>query len=131
MTTPDCRTCGLCCVSPQDQEAFCDLDEEDEQRLGKSWVRRNVMRYSFYDSMMEMIQHGQALPPGAIKTRWKPVKAGPLKGHQVCACVALRGSVMNQVSCSVYDRRPDTCREAVVPGGRTCKEIRRMYKELK
>lgn len=128
VTTPDCRKCGLCCVSPYDQDAFCDLGWEDEQRIGLSWVRRNVVRYSFSERLAAAFQ-GEELPPGAIRTRWKPVKAGPLKGGKACACVALRGSILHQVSCSIYERRPRACREAVVPGDKVCQEIRREYQE--
>ena len=126
---PDCRTCGLCCVAPHDQDSFCDLDEEDEERIGESWVRRNVMRYSTFERFLAAANTGQRLPPGAIRTRWKPVKAGPLKGHRACACVALRGSILRRVSCSIYGRRPKVCREAIAPGDHTCLDLRRVYQQ--
>jgi len=123
---PDCRSCGLCCVAMYDQESFCDVESEDLERLGVRWVRRNVLFSSLLDRMCSRID-GAQWPLGAIMTRSRVVKAGPMKGCTVCICVALRGSVGNRVSCRVYDKRPKVCHEAVVPGDRTCRSLRREH----
>lgn len=125
----DCRSCGLCCVAPYDQEAFADLEADDFKRLSRSWVRRNVLFAAPFDLLVQALEGARSVQ-AAVKTRWKKVKAGPLQGCQVCACVSLRGSPGNQVSCAIYDRRPRTCRESVNPGDRTCLQIRSMYDEL-
>jgi Fe-S-cluster containining protein len=121
VTAKDCLTCGVCCVSLRDQDCFCDLTPEDEKRLGAAWVRRNVLRARLFD----LIASGGRVPWGAIKTKWRKQRAGPLKGAEACMCVALRGNLLHKVSCSVYEKRPRTCREAVKPGNRTCLWLRR------
>lgn len=63
----------------------------------------------------------------AIKTKWKEMKTGPLAGYELNICAALRGSVMNQVSCSIYKNRPSTCHNAVVPGDTTCLQLRKVF----
>jgi Fe-S-cluster containining protein len=109
--TPDCLTCGLCCVSLEDQDEYCNVDAKDEARLGKRFVRLNVVN-------------------GAIKTKWKLQRSGPLKGAEACACVALQGSVGHRVRCSVYEIRPKVCHTAVKPGDRACHQVRRLFNEM-
>jgi len=120
---PDCLTCGACCVSVFDQEAFADVTPSDCERLGVRWVRRNVLFPSFFDMTLMAIDGRGVF--GAIQTKWRTQRAGPLKDCSVCSCTALRGSVMNRVSCRVYDKRPEVCRTAVKPGDRACKDIRK------
>lgn len=124
---PDCQRCGFCCVSPHEQDSFCDVDDTDIERMGIRLARANVLVHSVFDQALSMIE-GRALPPGAIMTKWRHQQAGPFKGIDICACVFLRGSLMNQVSCRIYDRRPRACREAVKPGDRSCRELRRMFR---
>lgn len=77
LTSKDCLTCGICCVSLVDQEDYCNVTEQDKARLGKRFVRLNVVQ-----------------PSGdAIKTQWRVQRSGPLKGVEACTCVALRGSL--------------------------------------
>lgn len=125
---PDCCTCGACCVSPTDQEVFCDISENDEKLLGKALVRRYVLYPSFFDTLCANID-GRVLHWGAIKTQWREVRSGPLKGISVCACVFLTGSVFKKVSCRVYEKRPRTCRVAMRPGEKACLRLRRMIRE--
>jgi Fe-S-cluster containining protein len=121
---PDCRQCGLCCVSPYDQPVFADLVPADLKRMSPKWIKENIGESSTFDRIL----NGGI--PGAIKTRWVKNKRGPLKGYEQCRCRALRGTTMVRVSCSIYAKRPRVCRIAVRPGDRTCLEIRKMYKEL-
>ena len=131
---PDCMTCGLCCVATSDQEAFCDLDDADLERLseavGDSWIKRNIMFASTFDMIARRFDGGRHGADMAIKTKSLPIKSGPLKGCESCACVALKGVPMKKVSCSIYEDRPQACRVAVKPGDRTCLEIRRMYQDF-
>jgi len=120
----ECLTCGVCCVSLEDQEAFCDVLPEDEVRLGEAFVRRHVYRFHLVDLATSLMM-GREVPPGAIRTKWVKQRMGPLKGCEVLTCVALRGSVLHRVRCSVYEKRPYACREAVKPGDKTCLWLRR------
>lgn len=114
LTSKDCLTCGLCCVSLVDQVDYCNVTEQDKARLGKRFVRLHVVQ-----------------PSGdAIKTKWKVQRAGPLKGVEACSCVALRGSLKHRVSCSVYSVRPEVCRKAVLPGDRACRQVRQLFQEM-
>lgn len=126
VTPEDCRACGLCCTSFRDQDALADLSEEDLERLDPRWIKSNVLFSSPYDLMLAAID-GTRMPVAAIQTRWGPQKRGPLKGYELCACVALRGSVLHRTSCSIYERRPGSCRTAVEPGDITCVAIRRWW----
>lgn len=127
---PDCRTCGVCCVSLHDQEVFCDLVPGDFKLLGQSWVRRNVLMTSSFDILVAALD-GARVVEGAIKTKWRKMRSGLLRGATACCCAALRGSLLHRVSCSIYPRRPRACRVALNPGERQCLTLRRMYAELR
>jgi len=98
------------------------------KRLSKGFVRRNVVRPLLFDRLAHALD-GNRIPAGAIKTVWNSQKVGPLKGVEVRACAALRGSVMHRVSCAVYENRPRVCQTAVVPGDRTCRHVRGMVQQ--
>ena len=119
--TFDCQACGACCVAPYDQTAFCDLTAADYKRLTPH-ERRHVETPCAFDQIL-----GE---PVALKTRWRTTKAGLFKGVDVCACVFLRGSIFNRVSCRIYDRRPRSCRAAIKPGDRACRELRQSFHGL-
>jgi len=128
ITAKDCRKCGLCCVSLHDQDALADVTQKDMDRLNPRWASANVLAMSSFDFVVAAV-NGRRLPPGAIRTKWKLQRCGPLRGVAACACVALRGSVLHRTSCSIYKRRPDSCRTAVKPGDQACLEIRRHWSE--
>ena len=123
---PDCRTCGVCCVCPQDQGYYCDLIPEDMDRLSKKFLDDNVLFTSLFD-MLAMAIDGNRVMGGAIRTKWRTMRSGPFKGYEMNTCAALRGSVMNKVSCSIYKNRPEACRIAVEPGDKSCKDTRRAF----
>lgn len=125
---PDCLTCGVCCVSAHDNPIWAEVLLADCKRLGPSWCRRNVLGYNTMDLLTRVLDHGPAFM-GGIKTRWRKLAAGPFKGVEVCACVALKGNIMHKVECSVYKHRPKVCRNALRPGERQCHEARRMFKD--
>lgn len=128
ITAATCKKCGLCCVAPTDQSAFCDVTKEDEKRLGRAFVRRHVIYPRAIDRLAALID-GASTPWGAIKTVRRRQTQGPLEGVKACCCSALEGDLLAHVSCRVYTRRPQVCREAVVPGDTTCRQIRRLYQE--
>jgi len=125
---PDCRTCGACCCPWQDQSVFCDLEQRDVARLPKGFVNRHVVTDSPFESLVVFFID-QASPYASIETKEVEVKRGPMKGLQVIQCAALRGSLMHQVSCSVYANRPSVCRKAVKPGDKTCLAARRLVQD--
>lgn len=83
----------------------------DEAKLGKRYVRLHVVN-------------------GEIRTRPTLNKRGPLEGVEDCRCVSLRGSIGKQVSCSIYEKRPDICKKALRPGDPQCYAVRRLFKEM-
>ncbi len=111
MTSDDCRRCGICCTSLTWEDTYVNLTPQDEVALGKRFVRLHVVR-------------------SEIRTSPTLNKTGPLKGVQDCRCVALRGSLLSAVSCSVYERRPDVCRNALSPGDRTCQDAKRLFQDM-
>jgi len=128
ITAETCVRCGLCCISPYDQDVFCDVLTKDLHRLSNSFIRRNVQTSGVFD-LVVALQKGQHCPQAALKTRWREQKSGPLKDYELCMCVALRGTALVKVRCSIYDKRPDACRDAVKPGDKVCREVRRAFKE--
>ena len=128
ITAATCVKCGLCCCALTDQNAFCDVTPTDAKRLGKRFVRLHVLHPSVMDQLTSAFD-GRPVPWGAIETKWKEQEAGPLKGVSVNACVALKGTVMQQVKCSVYAKRPDTCRTAVIPGDESCRWLRKQCRD--
>jgi len=128
ITSADCLKCGACCCSLANQESYCDVTSEDEKRLGRKFVRLNVVRFSLFDQLVSSID-GNEMPPGAIRTAWVAQRTEPAKGIEVLRCAALRGTVLSKVKCSVYDKRPEVCDKAVKPGDRNCKELRKIMRE--
>lgn len=124
---PNCRTCGVCCVCPQDMGVYCDLEPEDVNRLSRPFVEKNVLFCPPLD-LLAMIIDGRKISGGAIRTEWRTMKSGPFRDYEMNTCVALRGSVMHRVSCSIYKNRPRACHIAVVPGDLSCLEIRKAFR---
>lgn len=133
ITGETCLSCGACCIAPGVQPMFCDVTPEDEKRLskgrpGKKFVRLNVWHPSLLEQMTCRASDGGPLPHGALFTAPLRAKVGPFKGEEFNACVALQGSVLSAVRCSVYKDRPETCRTAMTPGDRNCRRLRRALK---
>jgi Fe-S-cluster containining protein len=120
ITSKTCRTCGACCIAPRDQPVFCDVEEKDLDRLGRRIVRLHVIQPT-------LLEHLAGEGRAALATKWRKAQAGPLAGWEFNQCVMLRGSPMHQVGCRIYERRPGVCRNAVKPGDRACREIRRAF----
>lgn len=128
MPKPDCTTCGACCISPIDQETFCDVTIADEKRLGAQLVKRYVLCSSMFDLLCAAIDW-RPMSQGAIKTVWTEEKHGPFKSYQFCRCVFLQGTIMKKVKCRIYEKRPRACRIAMKPGDYACKQLRRAFEE--
>ena len=115
----------MCCSPHHQQEVFCDLTTSDLKRLSPGFVKRHVECSNIFDKAVAVLDCSY-VPYTALCTKEVHVKAGPLKGFDATVCVALRGSLMNRVSCSIYNNRPTVCRRAVVPRDKHCLELRRM-----
>ena len=120
-SVPDCRTCGACCWSTQDQEYFCDLTSDEVDAMSPQFIAKNVHFTRLIDRIVK--RH----PPASLRTRWKVQKSGPFKDVEACVCCQLDGSLMHKVKCLIYGSRPSVCRNAVKPGDKSCVEIRRMF----
>ncbi|HEY3358019.1 MAG TPA: YkgJ family cysteine cluster protein [Polyangia bacterium] len=93
----DCRTCGACCVPEITLPFYVGVTAKDIARLTPRFRSRHVAR-------------------GSILTKLDRI------GH--CVCVALQGTVGRRVSCTIYARRPDACRQ-LEAGTRACLKARR------
>lgn len=121
----DCRRCGACCISFHDQDGYCNTTPKDEKKLGKRFVRLNIIRPNPIQRLVAELA-GVERVEGLIRTAWRKARTGPLRGYEILHCAALRGSPMSRVSCTIYENRPKICKLAVKPGDRNCKEVRRM-----
>jgi putative endonuclease len=125
---PDCTTCGVCCISPIDQESYCDVTIADEKRLGAKLVKQYVLCSSMFDTLCAAIGW-RPMPQGSIKTVWTEEKQGPFKSYKFCRCACLQGVVMKKVKCAVYDKRPRACHIAMKPGDSACRRLRDCFQE--
>lgn len=101
----DCQTCGICCTSlGADVETIADMVPEDVLRLNARQIRLHVLNM-------------------ATRAKWQDQTAGPLAGARACVCNALSGSILHRVRCTIYEVRPQVCRE-FAPGSKRCLEAR-------
>ena len=124
---PDCCMCGVCCVCPRDLECYCDVTPEDLERLSEKFIRDNVSLCRYIDTLTAMTD-GKRPMGGVIHTKWRTMRNGPFRGYEMNTCMALRGSVMGKVSCSIYKNRPEVCRTAIKPGDKECRNVRSAFK---
>jgi len=110
ITAETCLTCGACCI-PYEEETFVDLLSEDLERLGPEVARRLVEEE-------------------ALKIKKIHPTKGLLNKCTVCVCIALRGNPFHKVRCSIYQVRPQACRDAVKPGTRICRNVRSHYERV-
>ena len=136
MTKPDCRTCGVCCVAPGEQDVYCDVDEKDLKRLSPGFIRKHITNaFQPLEYLATVVIAGKSARASdgiatmlAIRTQWKMMRTGPFAGNELNVCAALRGSVLSRVSCSVYRNRPAVCRKAIKAGERECLIARDNFK---
>ena len=101
---PDCLTCGACCASPFIGEGYIRLNPEEEKRL-----RRRGL------PILEVVSD----PEDRI------VLLGTKQNCRATrVCIALSGTVGNQVACSIYEQRPELCRQFEA-GSPECRQARR------
>lgn len=103
--TPDCLTCGACCVSPFQGEGYIQLAEGEEEAL----IRRLGL------PVVDVIPEDEERLV-LLGTR---VNA---QGHRVCR--ALDGKVGRRVECAIYESRPLLCRQFEA-GSPECLQARR------
>ena len=96
----DCVRCGACCVSDYDAVDYVHLLPKDLERLTP--VERKY--YVHTEMALITLQH-------SMKTRYDS------RGN--CCCKALEGTVGAEVSCGIYDRRPEVCQK-FDPGTDVC-----------
>lgn len=125
-TNPDCLTCGACCVAPKAQRGFADLQPVDEKRMGVRLCNKYVVRATAFD-MLAAAFDGRSIPVGVIRVGLRMLQGGPLRGWELPVCAALQGSPMHGVKCAIYEKRPNVCRNAVVPGDKVCTELRKAF----
>lgn len=104
--TLDCQKCGACCTSIAWNNVtmpFVPLENKDQKRLGK---------------LLKI--YSQEEPFSNYKCMLKIIYADPKESR----CAALSGQVGCEVSCKIYEKRPDTCRAFVV-GSSECLRARR------
>lgn len=111
----DCLTCGLCCVSLSScNKVWAQVTPTEQLLLGPEWCATNVLE-----------KDGVA----GIRTKFRRMSAGPFKGIEFNACIALDGTIMHKTSCSIYATRPYICVAAVSPGDSTCRALRVLFLE--
>lgn len=103
-----CQSCGACCVSSIDDDRYVELTDKDVERLSSYYQRKHVVKEEFRGAIA-------GIPRYTLKT--KRDKEGNI------VCVALRGKIGQHVTCMIYDRRPDICRQ-FKPGGKQCDDTR-------
>lgn len=101
----DCRHCGACCISNWDLPGYVALTPTEVKRLSE-WKRAHWIHYEHND-------WDGTFP--ALRTKENK------QSHIVC--IAFRGSIGKQCSCSIYDDRPKPCR-GFKPGSMNCREAR-------
>jgi len=119
---PDCLRCGLCCVAPYEQDVFCNVTEQDIERMPKA-LRDEVVAPRIVDLFASMLDGNQL--DMALPTKTITIEHGLLKGSEATVCICLTGDPLHRVSCSIYEQRPRICHTAVQPGTRLCQQIRR------
>lgn len=94
------------------------MEEDDYKRLSPKF-KRKVQRPTLFDVMALTID-GSRVMFGALRT----CALGKFN-----ACVALEGEVGKKVHCAIYDERPKICHIAVVKGDKSCRTLRKWYKD--
>jgi len=102
----DCQSCGACCVSDFDAPDYVYVSDEESDLLCKK-------RFAAW--IYEERTYGK--PALSMRTRRDE--------QSNCRCIALQGTVGEQVSCAIYDLRPEGCRK-FEPGSAVCETARRI-----
>lgn len=131
---PPCVSCGLCCAPAkwtanayEDARGFVDLKRRDAHRLRRGERREflapvepPITRYRQTAEGMGIVQKLK-LKPARPDGRRNMLMVLNDAGHAE-RCSALRGTVGEHVSCAVYARRSDACRDWP-RGGARCRWV--------
>lgn len=96
----DCTQCGACCVSDFDSVDYVHLLEQDIDRMTDDEQERFIYVEQTYGKSQSSMR--------TCRDR---------KGN--CRCAALTGEIGVEVACSIYERRPNVCRN-FEPGTDIC-----------
>jgi Fe-S-cluster containining protein len=101
----DCRTCGACCANLPSNRAegfvsWVEIADDDRIFTRADLVRKHVVRDA------DNVPHLRLAADGR--------------------CLALRGALGRDVSCTIYHHRPSPCRR-VQPGDASCLRYRREH----
>jgi hypothetical protein len=96
---PDCLTCGICCVALH----YASVSSE------------RVPSAEHYWEVTEETSHGEV-------TVDRVLRRDPDTG----ACLSLAGEIGKNISCNIYEERPQTCRDFEA-GSDKCHALRRAY----
>lgn len=122
---PDCRECGACCLATIGlPDGTCDVEEDEIAQLPAE-LQKQLIYPEPYELMARTLS-GRKSFYAVIPVKVSTAKSGPLKGIDCSTCVCLEGSVMDRVSCSIYEQRPKSCRVALMPGDPTCRKTRQL-----
>lgn len=102
----DCVRCGACCISDYESVDYVHMLEEDVEQLSEEEQERYVYTEETFGS-----------PQHSMKTCYDKI------GN--CRCKALKGVIGQDVSCAIYDRRPNVCRN-FQPGTDVCDYARQI-----
>ncbi len=125
LTSADCLKCGACCAPLYQQKVFCDVEPSDVKRMGTARFKRLAEEITPIARLTYEIAGLPSHLSGALKTKLISHSKGPLKDYTLCVCAALKGNLMHKVKCSIYEVRPNVCREACTPGSKGCLYARR------
>lgn len=104
----DCETCGACCASPWNSDGYIRLANDDLPRIQRLGL----------EIVSEPQQGDDA---DAVTPRLGTCLS---EGQRVCAAFA--GCIGVRCGCSIYDDRPQACRQ-LVPMGPFCKAARQRF----
>ena len=102
----DCQNCGACCVSDFDAPDYVHVSNEEAEPF---WER----------DLGKLLYEERTYGAPAMSMRTREDECGN------CRCIALSGTVGKDVSCSVYDIRPNVCRN-FEPGTDVCDYARQL-----
>lgn len=108
----DCQKCGLCCLSDipdnvgRASNYYAEVTDADLERIPEAY-HQFVCAPDLHGHHYQGLRVNKAHPDGS-------------------ACIALKGRVLVDCRCDVYEGRPRVCRD-FEPGSRACKNVIHTY----
>lgn len=106
----DCRSCGACCIS-ENGKHHIEISERDVLRFAPRTRKMHVLTTPVSET--EQRYHLRVLPPPAT----------PQMFVDSITCSLLEGAIGDGCKCSVYNQRPQACRD-LEPGSKACLKAR-------